>query len=203
MAEPTLSQILVKRDYTQKRPSSLFYKDSPFWQKLLSIGFVGLLTLAGLGDWKTLNLMLGGLPKIFTAGVIAMAMAYAFIYPDVERLKKIIRPALVYMSLMAALLLWSMVIWFTSFSNISTMTRAISKIAFQSISIMTAICGVYLFEDKAIELFTIAVCLANGAIMLLEIPSFGRASSIFLRRFSGQNMPMMKRPFFICATSAI
>ena len=174
----TLSEIIVKRDYSRKQPSSIFYKDSPFWQKLLCLGFVGMLALAGLGEWKTLNNALGGLPKAVTAGVLCMTLAYGIIYPDIKRLRTVIYPTLVYMSLMAALLLWSMVIWMMSLSNMSTMIRACSKLIFQSISILAAVCGVYLFGSKAVDLFAIAVCCSNGAIMLLEIPSFGLAASI-------------------------
>ena len=36
----TLDQILTKKDYSRKTPASLFYKDSPLWQKLLTIGCV-------------------------------------------------------------------------------------------------------------------------------------------------------------------
>ena len=42
----TLSEIIVKRDYSQKSPSSVFYKDSPFWQKLICICYVGFIALA-------------------------------------------------------------------------------------------------------------------------------------------------------------
>ena len=174
----TLSEIIVKRDYSQKSPSSVFYKDSPFWQKLICICYVGFIALAGLGDWKTLQSILGGLPKIITAGVIGMAIVYGFIYPDLERVKKVFWPALVYMSLIAMLFLWSIVIWLMDFSAISTMIRACSKMMFQSISILAAVSGVFLLGSKTIDLFAIAVCLANAGIMVLEIPTFGLSASI-------------------------
>ena len=41
-----------------------------------------------------------------------------------------------------------------------------------------ALSGVYLFGAEAVDLFAVAMCLANGAIMVLEIPSFGIAASI-------------------------
>ena len=47
----TLDQILTKKDYSRKTPASLFYKDSPLWQKLLTIGCVIFLAGAGLGEW--------------------------------------------------------------------------------------------------------------------------------------------------------
>ena len=174
----TLDQILTKKDYSRKTPASLFYKDSPLWQKLLTIGCMVFLSVAGLGEWKYLNNMLGGLPKAVSLGVIGLAVLYTLFYPDEKRLREIWKPTLLYMSLMAALFFWSMIIWIKSFSEISSMIRSCSKILFQSIAILTAVALVYLFREKAIELFTICICMINGAIMLLCIPGYGIAASI-------------------------
>lgn len=175
---PTLSEILVKKDYTQKQHSHIFYKDSPTWQKLLALVFVGLIACSALGEGKVLSNILGALPKAITVGVICMAVGYGFIYPDFKRIQKIFRPALAFMALMAVLLLWSMVIWIMNFAVKSSMIRACSKIAFQSISILTAVAAVYLFGAKAIDLFVIGVCLANAGIMVLEVPAYGVGPSI-------------------------
>lgn len=173
-----LDQILTKKDYSRKTPASLFYKDSPLWQKLLTIGCVVFLAGAGLGEWKVLNSMLGGLPKAISLGVIGLAVLYALFYPDEKRFREIWKPTLLYMSLMAALFFWSMVIWIESFATVSSMIRSCSKLVFQSIAILTAVALVYLFRGKAIELFTISICIINGAIMLLCIPDYGVAASI-------------------------
>lgn len=175
----TLSEIIVKRDYSRKTPASVFYKDSPVWQKLICICYVGFIALAaGLGEWKTLQTILNGVPKIISAGVVGMAFVYGFIYPDPERVKKVLWPTLLYMSLIVMLFLWSIVIWLMNFSTISTMIRACSKLVFQSISILTAVCGVYLLGSRTIDLFAIAACLANAGIMVLEIPGYGLSASI-------------------------
>lgn len=174
----TLDQILTKKDYSRKTPASLFYKDSPLWQKLLAIGCVFFLAGAGLGEWKVLNGMLGGLPKAISLGVIGLAVLYALFYPDEKRLREIWKPTLLYMSLMVALFFWSMVIWIKNFATVSSMIRSCSKLVFQSIAILTAVALVYLFREKAIELFTISICITNGAIMLLCIPDYGVAASI-------------------------
>lgn len=99
-------------------------------------------------------------------------------FPDLKRFKQLKGPTLFYMSLITALLLWSMVIWILNFMNLSSMIRGCSKVIFQSIAILTALSGVYLFGAEAVDLFAVAMCLANGAIMVLEIPSFGIAASI-------------------------
>ena len=174
----TLDQILTKKDYSRKTPASLFYKDSPLWQKLLRIGCMVFLIGAGLGEWRTLNNMLGGLPKIISLGVIGLAMLYTLFYPDEKRLRELWKPTLLYMSLMVALFLWSLVIWIESFAAVSSMIRSCSKLVFQSIAILIAVSLVYLFQEKAIELFTICICITNGIIMLLDIPAYGLASSI-------------------------
>ena len=174
----TLNQILTKKDYSRKTPASLFYKDSPLWQKLLRIGCMVFLIGAGLGEWRTLNNMLGGLPKIISLGVIGLAMLYTLFYPDEKRLRELWKPTLLYMSLMVALFLWSLVIWIESFAAVSSMIRSCSKLVFQSIAILIAVSLVYLFQEKAIELFTICICITNGIIMLLDIPTYGLASSI-------------------------
>ena len=174
----TLSEILVKRDYTQKRPSSIFYKDSPFWQKFLTLSFILLLFCSALGEGKVLSVVLGALPKAITVGIICMAVGYAIIYPDLKRVRTILEPAVAFLALMAALLLWSMVIWLMNFSAKGSMIRACSKIVFQSISILTAVSAVYLFGSRAIDLFAIAVCLANAGIMILEVPAYGIGPSV-------------------------
>ena len=174
----TLDQILTKKDYSRKTPASLFYKDSPLWQKLLTIGCVVFLAGAGLGEWKPINSAVGGLPKAISLGVIGLAMLYTLFYPDEKRLRELWKPTLLYMSLMAVLFFWSMVIWIESFAAVSSMIRRCSKIVFQSIAILTAVALVYLFREKAIELFTISICIANTAIMLLSIPGYGFAASI-------------------------
>ena len=79
---------------------------------------------------------------------------------------------------MAALFFWSIVIWVESFAAVSSMIRSCSKLLFQSIAILTAVALVYLFREKAIELFTISICITNGVIMLLYIPEFGVGASI-------------------------
>ena len=49
---------------------------------------------------------------------------------------------------------------------------------FQSIAILTAVALVYLFREKAIELFTISICITNTAIMLMSVPGYGVAASL-------------------------
>lgn len=167
----TLDQILTKKDYSRKTPASLFYKDSPLWQRLLTIGCVVFLSVAGLGEWKVLNGMLGGLPKAITLGVIGLAMLYTLFYPDEKRLREIWKPTLLYMSLMAALFFWSIVIWVESFAAVSSMIRSCSKLLFQSIAILTAVALVYLFREKPLSCLPSASVLPTVSLCCCTFPN--------------------------------
>lgn len=157
-------------------PAKRAANDSPLWY--LAAPFLLFLVSAGMGEWKTINNVLSGLPKAITLGIIALAVAYAFISPDFKRLRFLAAPTALYLSFVAALLCWSAVIWILNFIGQASMIRGCSKMLFQSISILSAVAAVYLFGEKAVDLFALGLCLVNGFIMLLEIPNFGLAESI-------------------------
>lgn len=60
-------------------PAKRVANDSPLWY--LAAPFLLFLVSAGMGEWKTINNVLSGLPKAITLGIIALAVAYAFIRP--------------------------------------------------------------------------------------------------------------------------
>lgn len=60
-------------------PAKRVANDSPPWY--LAAPFLLFLVSAGMGEWKTINNVLSGLPKAITLGIIALAVAYAFIRP--------------------------------------------------------------------------------------------------------------------------
>ncbi|MBR0408806.1 MAG: O-antigen ligase domain-containing protein [Clostridia bacterium] len=133
---------------------------------------------AGLGDWKTLNNMLGGLPKIIAMGTIACAFLNFLVDSDFINLKKAAGYLPIFLLLIAAYLFVSMYIWISDFTKVSAISRAGQKILFQTITIIYAVCMCYLFETRAIEYLFLGMCITNGMIMLLEVPKYGVAQSI-------------------------
>ena len=146
--------------------------------RLTRTAFFLLMIAAGLGEWKPLNRLLYGLPKAFTLGVIGIALVSILLRPALDRLRFITPPTLMHLSLMAALLLWSCVIWILQLSGPGTILRGCSKIGYQTIALLTASAAVYLFGSKAIDLFTVSISLVNGIILLLEIPNYGLGGSL-------------------------
>ena len=144
----------------------------------IRMAVVLLIAAAAMGEWKPITAALYGLPKVITVGVIMIAVAYAFIRPQPSRAKGMVPPTLAYFALIAALLLWSIAIWIMNFIDAASMTRGFSKILYQTIAVMTAISTIYLFGEQGIHLFALGLCIANGTIMLLEIPNYGVVPSI-------------------------
>lgn len=145
---------------------------------LLKSTFVLLLFCASMGEWKQINSVYGGIPKVICIGVIVIALAYMLIRPDKERVRAVVSPTFLYLSLILLLMLWSLAIWLMNFTDVTSIVRGGSKMIYQTICILTAASGVYLFGLEAVNLFTLALCMTNGAIMLFEIPNYGLQESI-------------------------
>ena len=138
-----------------------------------------LLAVSALGEWNKINTVLGGLPKIITAGIILSALVYAIIPTEIfQRVRELLSPTLLYLGLIVFLLIWSLVIWIFDFSDMSSMIRGGSKMVFQTVSMLTAVSAVYMFGIEAIDLFALGIGAANRHIMLLEIPNYGMVESI-------------------------
>ena len=58
---------------------------------ILKLMFVLLLAVSALGEWNKINTVLGGLPKIITAGIILSALVYAIIRPNLQRVRAVPR----------------------------------------------------------------------------------------------------------------
>lgn len=164
-----------RRDHVWTGRAARAASDCPVILKLM---FVLLLAVSALGEWNKINTVLGGLPKIITAGIILSALVYAIIRPNLQRVRELLSPTLLYLGLIVFLLIWSLVIWIFDFSDMSSMIRGGSKMVFQTVSMLTAVSAVYMFGIEAIDLFALGIGAANGLIMLLEIPNYGIVESI-------------------------
>ena len=78
----TLDQILTKKDYSRKTPASLFYKDSPLWQKTADHRLRGLFGRCRAGRVETNQQRSGRPSQSHLSGVIGLAMLYTLFYPD-------------------------------------------------------------------------------------------------------------------------
>lgn len=169
----TAEEILVRRQYG--REDAQTETTCPRW---MTISACLLLMLSAMGDWKAINAQYGGLMKGLTVGVIGLGVLLMCMRPSRERLRQVQKPLLVCLSLMVALLLWSLVIWILNMTDKAAFLRGCEKLLYQSIAVLSAGALVYLLGTRAIDAFTLSVCTANGLMMLLELPNYGLVESI-------------------------
>lgn len=150
-------------------------KECPAFVAFLAVACT---VLAGLGDWKVLNNAFGGLPKAIALGAIVCAFLNFLVAADFAKLKKAMGYFPIFLLLIAVYFLVSMYIWVTDFSSTASISRAMQKILFQTITIIYAVFMCYLFEDRAVNYLFFSMCATNAAIMLLEMPKYGIKESI-------------------------
>ena len=100
-----VSKILTRKYYGKKDPFRSREFRQPRWMELLA---VLLFTVSGLGEGKSINVVLGGLPKAVTLAFVGLAGLEFFIRGDFDRLKKLAGPSGLYILYLAAgsLLIW-------------------------------------------------------------------------------------------------
>ena len=170
-----VSKILTRKYYGKKDPFRSREFRQPRWMELLA---VLLFTVSGLGEGKSINVVLGGLPKAVTLAFVGLAGLEFFIRGDFDRLKKLAGPSGLYILYLAVLAAWSMFIWVRNFTAFASITRGVEKILYQSIATVVAICCVYLYGRFSIDLFTIGICCANLFILFSEVPAYGVGESV-------------------------
>ena len=126
-----VSKILTRKYYGKKDPFRSREFRQPRWMELLA---VLLFTVSGLGEGKSINVVLGGLPKAVTLAFVGLAGLEFFIRGDFDRLKKLAGPSGLYILYLAVLAAWSMFIWVRNFTAFASITRGVEKILYQSIA---------------------------------------------------------------------
>ena len=95
-----VSKILTRKYYGKKDPFRSREFRQPRWMELLA---VLLFTVSGLGEGKSINVVLGGLPKAVTLAFVGLAGLEFFIRGDFDRLKKLVGPSGLYILYLAVL----------------------------------------------------------------------------------------------------
>lgn len=146
--------------------------------KLLQAMAFFIILIAGLGEDKIVNAQLGGLPKALTFLFVGLAFLRLLVEADFVRTKNLASPFFQYCLYVLGLTFWSLFIWYANNTDASSIKRGASKILYQSIALMVAVCLVYLFGRLAIDIFAAGICAANFGIMLIEMPAYGVGPSI-------------------------
>ena len=152
---------------------SLYTKNSKFYIWL----YVFFIFCAAMGDYKVLNNALGALPKIMSAGVVAIALLYLLLSGDFKRFKVLYRFALLFSSIVFVIIICSILIWILDLQSFDYIVKGTSKIAYQLLNIAIVLGAVYLFEEKAATYTFFGIAGANIMIILIGALTTGIAGA--------------------------
>ncbi len=134
--------------------------------------------VAGLGDYKPINNAYAGLPKAISIGVVVCAVLCFCMRPYYARAKRALLFLPLFFLLILIFPLLTVTLWISDLAVLGSVWSSFEQIGFQAIAILYAVSMAYLFGRKAIDHFFHAMALANGIIILLEIPKYGLMESL-------------------------
>lgn len=131
-----------------------------------------------MGDWKTLNIALGALPKVVSVGALGLALVYFLWSGNFKNIAVLSRFFLLFCSVIVGIILWSILIWILDFQTISFILKGVSKTSYQFLNISIVISAVYLFEEKAAKYTFFGIAAANFVIIILGAIQTGVGGAI-------------------------
>ena len=133
---------------------------------------------AAMGDYKVLNMALGALPKIVSAGTIGIAFIYILWSGNFKNFKLFYRFALLFSSIIIGIIICSILIWIIDLQSFGYIMKGTSKISYQLLNIAIVLCAVYMFEEKAATYTFFGIAGANIVIILIGAATTGIGGAI-------------------------
>ena len=153
---------------------NLYTKTSKFY-----IGFyIFFIFCAAMGDYKVLNMALGALPKILSAGAIGLALLYILWSGNFKNFKVFYRFGLLFSSIIIGIIICSILIWIIDLQSFGYIMKGTSKISYQLLNIAIVLCSVYMFEEKAATYTFYGIAGANIVIILIGAATTGIGGAV-------------------------
>ena len=133
---------------------------------------------AAMGDWKVINAALGGLPKVISAGAAGIAFIYLLVTGEFKNAKILFHFFVMYVSIIAGIILWSVMLWILDFQTVGYIMKGMSKMSFQFLNILIVISAGYMFQEKAAKYTFFGLALGNIVIIILGALTTGVGGAI-------------------------
>ena len=133
---------------------------------------------AAMGDWKTVNNMLGALPKVLSAGALGIAVIYILWSGNFKNFKALSRFALLFSSVIIEMIFCSILIWILDLQSFAFIFKGISKISYQLLNIAIVCAAVYMFEENAAKYTFFGIAAANFVIIFLGAATTGIGGAV-------------------------
>lgn len=154
--------------------NGLYTKNSKIYIGL----YIFFIFCAAMGDWKVINTALGGLPKVLSAGAVGIAFVYMLWSGNFKNAKTLFHFFVLYVSVIAGIILWSVILWILDFQTIGYILKGSSKMSFQFLDILVVIAAVYMFEENAAKYTFFGLAAGNTLIIALGALTTGPGAAI-------------------------
>ncbi|MBE6740956.1 MAG: O-antigen ligase family protein [Ruminococcaceae bacterium] len=152
----------------------LYTKKSPIFIGLYIFCIFG----AAMGDYKVLNVALGALPKVVSAGALGIAFLYVLFTGNFKNFKALSRFGILFSSIIIGIIFCSILIWVLDLQDFSYIMKGVSKISYQLLNILIVLSAAYMFEENAAKYTFIGIASANFVIIALGAASTGIGGAI-------------------------
>ena len=133
---------------------------------------------AAMGDYKVLNVALGAVPKVISAGALGLAGLYVLWSGNFKNFKALFRFGILFSIVIIGMIFCSLFIWILDLQSFAYIFKGISKISYQLLNIAIVCSAVYLFEEKAAKYTFIGIASANFVIIALGAATTGIGGAI-------------------------
>jgi O-antigen ligase len=131
-----------------------------------------------MGDYKVLNMALGALPKMISAGALGIAVIYFLWSGNTRNFRILYRFGLLFSAVIIGIIFVSIFIWIMDLESLSYIIKGTSKISYQLLNIAIVLSAVYMFEEKAATYTFYGIAGANIMIILIGAASTGIGGAI-------------------------
>lgn len=133
---------------------------------------------AAMGDYKVLNMALGALPKVISAGVLGLAFVYLLWSGNFKNLKWLGRFGILFSSIIILIIFCSILIWILDLQDFAYILKGVSKISYQLLNIAIVLAAGYMFEENAAKYTFFGIAGANFVIILLGAATTGIGGAV-------------------------
>lgn len=133
---------------------------------------------AAMGDWKVVNVVLGALPKVISAGALGLALIYILWSGNFKNIKALSRFSIMFGSIIIGIVFCSILIWILDLQSFSYIMKGVSKISYQLLNIAIVMSAAYMFEENAAKYTFFGIASANFVIILLGAATTGIGGAI-------------------------
>ena len=147
-------------------------------EKILGLLCVICIALAGVGDSPALSSLPDGITKVMAIPVIGLAFLHFFVVADFDKFKESLRYIPVLGSLVMVIFLSTLIVFCTDFSDMEVITRGLSKLIFQVVTVFFGVSMVYLFGIKAVDYLFYGMVGANLGVMVFALQGYSIGEAV-------------------------